>query len=444
MLIQKGKMDPIVKTKKLLSKLSMSVLVVVFVVLYTLIIPTLGMCKTKIVVDTFGAPPVEPIKHTVEKFEQKYPDIEVELWICPPSMDEHWSKLATLFTAGEKTPDVVNIDVIWPAAMASAGWLEPLDSRFTPEEREDFIDAMIKAVSYNDQVWAVPWYMDGGLLLWRTDLLEEVGYDSSIPPETWMDMVEQGQKVMEMNNGEIWGFVASMARDEQIVCNFVEFLYSNNGEIIDDKGNVVVNNPEGVGAAQFMYDLIYKYGIMPPASTGYVLEEARQVFQAGKSLFHRNWGYAYGLAQAEDSPIRGKVKAGPLPKFPDGKHATCTGGWNLAINKNSEHKEEAWTFIDYFTSYEAMKERILMGGRTPARKALFIDKDVATEYPHYPSYLEAYENGVVRPVHPMYLAMAEVMRTELHRVVTGEEEARVALDSMAKGLEKILATFETK
>jgi len=433
----------LVQKKRLLNKLGVGSSLLGFTICLALLIPTLGMSKTKIVVDTFGTN-MEPIKHTVEKFEQKYPDIDVELWVCPPTMDEHWAKLATLLSAGERTPDVVNIDVIWPPAMASAGWLEPLDDRFTPEERKKFTNAMIDAMTYDGHIWAVPWYMDGGLLIWRTDLLKRAGYDPSKPPETWMDMVEQGQKVMEMTDGEVWGFVESMGRDEQIVCNFVEFIYSNNGEIIDDEGNVVVNSPAGSEAAQFMYDLIHKYKVMPPAVTGYMLEEARHIFQEGKALFHRNWGYAYGLAQKQGSPLQGKVKAGPLPKFAGGKHATCTGGWNLAINVNSKHKEEAWTYIKYFTSYEAMKERILMGGRTPARKALFVDKDIVAKYPHYPSYLQAYENGVVRPVHPMYLAMAEVMKTELHRVVTGEKKAKAALDSMAKGLEEILATFKKK
>lgn len=409
------------------------------------IFPVSGLAveKTKLVLDLFEEHK-EPMEHTVNKFEQEHPDIDVVLWACPPTMDEHWSKLATLLSAGESTPDIVNIDVIWPPAMASAGWLEPLDEKFLPEEREKYVVAMIKAMTYGGHIWAVPWYMDGGILIWRTDLLEQAGYDPSQPPETWMDMVEQGQRIIEMTNGEVWGFVESMGRDEQIVCNFVEFIYGNNGEIIDEEDNVVVNSPAGVEAAQFMYDLIHKYKVIPPAATGYMLEEARYVFQGGKALFHRNWAYAYGLAQVKGSPLRGKVKAGPLPKFPGGMHATCTGGWNHAINRNSKHKQEAWALIKYISSYEASKERVLMGGRTPARKALFVDKDVVAEYPHYPSYLESYESGVVRPVHPMYLAMGEVMKTELHRVVTGEKTAETALNSMADGLRKILKTFKVK
>ena len=52
----------------------------------------------------------------------------------------------------------------------------------------------------------------------------------------------------------------------------------------------------------------------------YAEEEARGVFQSGNAVFMRNWPYAWALANAADSPVKGKVGMAVLPKG-DGRDA---------------------------------------------------------------------------------------------------------------------------
>ena len=71
----------------------------------------------------------------------------------------------------------------------------------------------------------------------------------------------------------------------------------------------------------------FENGNIPKQAIGYTEEEGRIAFQAGKTLFHRNWPYVYGLAATEDSSkVKGKFDVTVLPNLrhfvdrqPDGR-----------------------------------------------------------------------------------------------------------------------------
>ena len=54
----------------------------------------------------------------------------------------------------------------WPAA----GWIMPLDG-FAPDV-EEFLPAALAASRWRGDLYAVPWFVDVGLLYWRPDLFD--------------------------------------------------------------------------------------------------------------------------------------------------------------------------------------------------------------------------------------------------------------------------------
>src|SRR3546814_5993896 len=73
----------------------------------------------------------------------------------------------------------------------------------------------------------------------------------------------------------------------------------------------------------------------------------------------RNWPYAWALANAGDSPVKGKVGVAALPAGEDGRPAATLGGQQLAVSRYSEHPEEAADLVRYLTSYDEQKRRAL-------------------------------------------------------------------------------------
>jgi multiple sugar transport system substrate-binding protein len=78
----------------------------------------------------------------------------------------------TALEGGADDFDVFAIDVVWAPEFARAGWLADLSGAFPPQRlRQDFLEHAVEAVTLEGRVYAVPWYLDVGLLYYRTDLV---------------------------------------------------------------------------------------------------------------------------------------------------------------------------------------------------------------------------------------------------------------------------------
>jgi trehalose/maltose transport system substrate-binding protein len=138
--------------------------------------------------------------------------------------------------------------------------------------------------------------------------------------------------------------------------------------------------------------------ISPKGVLAYAEEDARGVFQSGKAIFMRNWPYAWALANADDSPVRGKVGVAPLPRGagPSARSAATLGGQQLAVSRYSAHIEEAVDLARSLTSAEEQKRRALQGSFNPTRPALYSDGELLKANPFYADFLQVLQSAVPR------------------------------------------------
>lgn len=377
---------------------------------------------------------LEVLREQLKMFKQLYPDIEVEVIPMPDSATERHDLYVTYFAAGEKDPDVLMLDVIWSAEFAP--FLEDLTDDYDYFELKEFLPGTIMSVTVNGRIVAIPWFTDAGLLYYRKDLLEKYGYKN--PPRTWDELVEMAKKISQAEG--IIGFVWQGARYEGLVCDFLEYLWSFGGEVIDEKGKVVIDSPQAVQALQFMVDLIYKHRITPEGVVTYMEEDARRVFQKGEAVFMRNWPYAWALLNSDDSPVKGKVGVAPLPLGPGGRRAATLGGWNLGINKFSskEEKEAAKKLIKFLTSYEQQLYKAVHSGQNPTRKAVYNDPKLKEAAPFMVELLSVFVNALPRPRTANYSELSDVIQKYVHAALTRQMTAEQAIKNIARELNFLL------
>src|SRR5688500_5805097 len=101
----------------------------------------------------------------------------------------------TSLEGGSADFDIMSIDVIWAPEYARAGWLADVSDRFPPERiRAEFFPGPAEAVTWEGRTWALPWFIDAGLLYWRKDLLAK---HRIAPPKTWPEIEEAARAVLE-------------------------------------------------------------------------------------------------------------------------------------------------------------------------------------------------------------------------------------------------------
>src|SRR3954469_7077237 len=111
----------------------------------------------------------ELLTRHVARFEQANPGIHVRIQRTPDDATQRHQLYVQWLNARAGDPDVLQLDVVWTPEFAAAGWLLPLD-RFSPDTAA-FSPAMIAANRWRDSLYALPWFVDVGLLYWRTDLM---------------------------------------------------------------------------------------------------------------------------------------------------------------------------------------------------------------------------------------------------------------------------------
>lgn len=369
----------------------------------------------------------------IAEFEKENSDIKVIDEPLPASTDEQHQFYVINLEGKTSVFDVLSMDVIWVPEFARAGWLRDISSALPEEERAGFFKGPMDAVIYKGEVYAIPWYIDAGVLYYRKDLLKKHGF---YPPQTWDGLIKVS-KAITAKEKDLYGFIWQGKQYEGLVCNVLEYFWSNGGDVLKD-GKVVIESPENIEALKFMRDLIFKYNVSPELVLTSIEEPTRHIFGNGKALFMRNWPYAWNIFNKEGSPIRGKVGVSVLPFFKGNKTASTLGGWQLGINKFSKNPEAAEKFIKYLTSPPAQKKLAITVGYKPTRKSLYKDGDFLREQPFIVGLYEVFLNARPRPVSPYYMAMTQIMQPEFSAAISGMKSPEEALKAVKTGFEKII------
>ena len=357
--------------------------------------------------------------------------IDVEVRATPDSADQRHQLYVQWLNARAADPDVLQLDVVWTPEFAAAGWLLPLD-RFSPRTGE-FFPAAIEANRWNGTLFGLPWFIDVGMLYWRTDLFER-------PPATFDELTAMTRTAMTQP-GVRYGIVWQGARYEGLLTVFLEHLGGFGGRILDGAGTVVVDSDAGVRALTWMRDAIHGDEIVPGAVLGWHEEETRFAFQNGSAAMMRNWPYAFALLQEAGSPVAGRVAVAPMPAAPGGQPTAALGGSQLAINARTAQPDAAWALVAYLTAAEQMLERARVVGQFPSRPALY-DEEGGLEGAL--GIDTAAARSVVaaarpRPVTPVYTQLSEILQIRLHRALTRQQEPRAALEDAAREMRALLA-----
>jgi trehalose/maltose transport system substrate-binding protein len=331
--------------------------------------------------------------------------------------------------------DVFLIDVIWQGI--AAPYAVDLKKFIKPNIISGFFPHSIENNTINGRLVSMPWFIDAGLLYYRTDLLQKYGYSG--PPKTWDELAEMAKKIQEgertAGNLGFYGFVFEGKSSESLTCNAVEWIDSyGGGTIIGPDKNITINNPNAVKALQTAKSWVGT--ISPPTVTTYGEEEARNIWQSGNAAFMRNWPYAYPLGQDPKSPISGKFDVTALPKGgDDGKNSACLGGWQLMISAYSKVPNAAADLVRYLTSAEIQKRHAIELGMLPTLPDLYSDPDLQEKIPWFKNATDILANTVARPstvAGGSYNQLSQGIFENVSKILNGQESAEDGILQMER------------
>ena len=236
----------------------------------------------------------------------------VDLTIEITPWGNYEEKYLTGFSSGEG-PDVGYMYLEMFNDFIEMGALEPLDAYITDADRENYL------------------YLDKGFIKGKQDTMPFIVGNARILYFN-MDILEQAGVT------------------ELPATLYYPYLWQAGGDIYNEDGTKValMDNDAAVKAARFLYDLKFKYGVLPEESMALVGTEVRNQFIEG------NIAIASMDAKSGTVLTDAGVNWDFIPSLEDETRATWIASDALIMNSASQNKELAASLIKYITSAEVM------------------------------------------------------------------------------------------
>ncbi len=288
------------------------------------------------------------------EFEQANPGIKLKFVSLPENEARAKITASTATQGGEF--DVVMISNYEAPQWAANGWLENLEPHMkaTPGYDEaDFIPSIRQSLSYENQMYAVPFYGESSFVVYRKDLFQKAGLNMPAHP-TWQQIADFAAKLDDKQAGIAGICLRGKPGWGESLAPFTTMANTFGGQWFDKDWNAKLTSPEFTQAANFYVNLLRDHGEVGASSAGFT-ECGTKYAQGNAAMWYDATSMTGTTEDPKSSHVSGKngYVAAPVEK-------TQASGWlytwSLGIPKVGKNKDDAWKFMAWMTNKEYAKK----------------------------------------------------------------------------------------
>jgi sorbitol/mannitol transport system substrate-binding protein len=231
------------------------------------------------------------------------------------------------------------------------GWLLELkpDAAY---DVDDLLPAMRQGLSADGKLYAVPFYGESSMLMYRKDLADKAGIKLGDRP-TWDQVKELAGKVH--NPPSVYGICLRGKPGWGDNMAFLSTLVNTfGGQWFDMSWKPQLESKPWKDAINFYVDIMKKYG--PPGSPSNSFNEILALYNEGKCAMWVDATIAASfITDPKQSKVADKVAFAQAPVAVTPKGANWLWAWALAIPAGSKKVEAAQKFIFWATSKDYIK-----------------------------------------------------------------------------------------
>jgi multiple sugar transport system substrate-binding protein len=292
------------------------------------------------------------IKGLLADFEEANPDIKVEL-VSPPT-DQADQKIQQMLQSGSGI-DVLEVRDITVGPFAANGWLHDMSAEL--EDWDGWENLTPNAAKYaktaDGETWYIPYGFYGLSLFYRTDLVEEAGFDG--PPKSWDDLLDQAKAIQDPSKNQFgYAFRGGTNANSNVVVAIEAYLadrIDQDNAFKTTDGKSIFAAPEAREALKTYFSLFEQAS--PPSSVAWGYPEMVEGFSNGSTAFLLQDPEVIATVRESTAITEDQWNTAPLLTGPSGKaiQPMATAGWGTA--ESSQHKEEAAKLISFLSEGDA-------------------------------------------------------------------------------------------
>ncbi len=386
---------------------------------------------------------IQAIQKYQEDFEKATGiDVELEVYDEPTARQ----KLVLDATSNTGTYDITSASFWNLPEYVSAGWLQPLDEYISKAKDEwlhleDLPQGAMKSMTVDEQLYALPHTIIGGMFFYRKDVFQELGLQ---PPQTTDDILAAARTIKERRS-DLVPFTARGAPSFASLGTELGWAYGYGANLFDEENRPQANSPEMRTAMNDFVTLMREYA--PSDAASLTFTQAGEKFASGQAaMMFDTSGFGTIFEDPEQSKVVGKIGY-TLPTGPAGKPLQWLYNEGLAVTEGSENKNAAWLFLQWRLSRETTMKELTELGRTDVPSLHVLDS------PEYAAYAEeqgvteftkslpkSWENATTEhwPFYPQFAKIGDTFAKEISSAIAGSQTVDEALAVVQTELTRIM------
>lgn len=310
-------------------------------------------------------------KTSFEAFSAENKDIKVDVETVPWA--DYWKQLPTDFQAGTMA------DIFWTntsnfGIYADQGKLVDI-TKTLGEDHDKWNQDVVDLYTRDGKLWGVPQLSDSLALFYNKSLVEAAGIDPATlkwdPSGAGDTFLPAAEKLTTDSAGKHPGEDGFNATDPNMVWGFnaqadLQAIWlpwlAQNGGTFQTGDDYSFDSPEGVGAFQYLVDLINTKHVAPPAAdTNSNGDLSRDLFVQGKMALFQSGQYALPAVSEADF----EWGLAPIVEGPKGRIGVVHGVAALG-NADSKHPEAVTKVLAWLGSAKGQEALGATGAAFPA------------------------------------------------------------------------------
>jgi multiple sugar transport system substrate-binding protein len=340
-----------------------------------------------------------------DAFMAKYPNVKVS--VTPVDWGQAVTKLQTAIGGGQ-VPDVSQMGTDMMGQFAATGALEAVPDSI---DKSQYFESAWNTNVVDGTAYGVPWYVETRLLYYRTDIAEKAGVTAA--PTNWQELKDAAKKMKEQGGAQ-WGIGLGTKNYQE----YLPFVWSNGGDVMDDSGQFTLDSPEAVEALKF-YDSFFEEGLAPTSvPEGFDITPA---FVEGTHPMFFSGPWHVGLIKdAGGADIEGKWAVAPMPGKDSPPGTSFVGGSNFVVFKDAPNKAAAWAWIDFVSQPENQVAWYDTATDLPAVQAAWDDPKLSGDE-NVKMFGDQLGETAAPPSISTWSEISTALNEELEKVTVGDE-----------------------
>ncbi|GAA3672641.1 ABC transporter substrate-binding protein [Nocardioides ginsengisoli] len=340
----------------------------------------------------------------------------------PTSATDQRTQLARRLAAKDSSTDLMNLDPVFVAEFANAGWLKKVTGSLadtietSANGQGDYLSGAAATVTWNNGVYAIPLWANTQVLWFRRSLAQAAGLDMT-KPVTWDQVIDAAAK-----QGGTVGVQAN--KYEAYVVWINAMVQSAGGDIVSNTeagrdAKVDIDSQAGKDAARIIKKLADSKAAQPDLTVSNEGTSLGQMFPAqGPGEFMVNWTFVY--KNYEPTVSKDQLADLGWARYPETVAGTPSkppvGGIDIGVGAYTEHSAYAMAAAQCITSEQIQVDLALKDGLMPSTNAAYDKVAASGQYPKdlIELFRTSVDEGGPRPKSAFYAMISGAIQARWH------------------------------